>query len=480
MNPLGGLVRSATIRGTGDIEGDGVGQNFIAVERDQVFLLPVSVRDWLPPDDLVWFVLDAVDGLDLAPLRARYRADGRGAAAYDPAMMTAVLLYAYATGERSSRAIERRCRREIPYRVITGTGIPDHTTIARFRADHETALAGLFGDVLRLCARAGLGRLGLVALDGTKVAANASPKADRDAAWLDAEIARMLGEARATDAAEDAAEGAGRGPDDPAGGLPASLADPRSRLARLREARRQLAEEEAAREADVQARLAARAAREAATGRRVGSRPPRADAVRRRSWRQRNTTDPESRRMRSGQGAWIIGYNAQAAVAKDGIVLASAVTQQAGDVDQLAPMLAVTSVNIGRAGMRGFLGTLLADGGYRSERNLALEGPGTPRLLIPEATTKRRTPTSTRPRLPLGERMSRRLARPEARAAYRRRQCIVEPVFGHVKEVLRFRRFSRRGLTACASEWSLVCTAHNLLKLWRHDRILNLLGARST
>jgi transposase len=448
-----------------------VAYNFRPVEREQLYLLPQSMRDWLPEDDLAWFVLDAVDELDLGPLRARYREDGWGAPAYDPAMMTALLLYAYATGERSSRGIERRCRREIPYRVITAGAAPDHATVARFRADHEAALAGLFGEVLRLCARAGLGRLGLVALDGTHIAADASRKADRSADWLDTEIARMLAEARATDAAEDAAEAAGQGPHDPAGGVPAPLASRSSRLERLREARRQLAADEAARVADVERRLAARAARQAATGRAVGGRPPRVDAVRRRTWDRRNTTDPDARRMRATGGGWLTGYNAQAAVAKDGLVIATGLSHDAHDVAQLAPMLAVTRTSIARAGLPGHLGTLLADGGYRSEANLALEEAGGPRLLIPASSSRLRRPGSSRHRLPLSERMDRRLVRPGPKAAYSRRKCIVEPVFGHIKEVLRFRRFSRRGLPAASAEWDLVCTAHNLLKLWRHGRV---------
>jgi len=285
-------------------------------------------------------------------------------------------------------------------------------------------------------------------------------RADRSAEALDAEIARMLAEADATDAAEDAAEAAGRGPDDPTGGVDGPLADPRSRLARFEEARRQLAAEDAARVAEVEAQLARRAAREAATGRRSGGQPPRADAVRRRTWDERNTTDPDARRMKGAHGGWLTGYNAQAVVAKDGLVLATGLTGQAADAPHLAPMLAAAEANVARAGLRGSIGTLLADGGYRSEANLALEGPDTPRFLIAAGPA--------RSRRPLDERMDRRLARAGPRAAYRRRKVIAEPPFGHIKEVLRFRRFSRRGLAACASEWTLVCTVHNLLKLWRY------------
>ena len=228
-----------------------MGYNFRPVERDQQYLMPPSVREWLPPDHLAWFVLDVVDELDLEPIRARYRADGWGAAAFDPALMTALLLYAYATGERSSRRIETRCREDVAYRVICANQVPDHTTIARFRADHEAALGELFGDILRLCARAGLGALGLVAVDGTKLAADVSEHRNRSADALDAEIRSILAEAAAVDAAEDAAHGPDRRGDE----LPPELADRTSRLARLREAHRQLTEAAALEAADVADRL---------------------------------------------------------------------------------------------------------------------------------------------------------------------------------------------------------------------------------
>jgi transposase len=442
-----------------------VGQNFRPVERDQPFLMPVSLRDWLPADHLAWFVLDAVEQFDLEAFRARYRSDGRGGAAYDPTMMAGLLLYAYAVGERSSRRIEERCRTDVAFRVLSANQTPDHATLARFRAEHESALRGLFGEVLRLCAAAGLGRLGLVALDGTRIPARVSADANRGADALDAEIARMLAEAARVDAAEDAEHGPDRRGDE----LPAGLVDRGARLARLVEARRQLAEVDAAREAVVESRLAERAAQEARTGQRPAGRPPRADAVRRRSWDRRNTTDPESRKMRAAHG-WIVGYNAQAVVAEDGIVLAAAVTQDANDVDQLAPMLAATAASLARAGVRERPGTLLADAGYWSEANAALESPDGPRLLIAPNPGRPRRPDSRRPRPRHRERMLRRLAQPGPRALYARRPVIVEPLFAHAKEVLGFRRFARRGLAAADGEWVLLCTASNLLKLWRHGR----------
>lgn len=436
-----------------------MGYNFRPVERDQQYLLPASLRDWLPEDDLAWFVLDAVDELDLGPIYARYRADGWGAPAFEPALMTALLLYAYATGERSSRRIEARCRRDVAYRVITANQTPDHATIARFRADHEAALGGLFSEVLRLCAAAGLGRLGLVAIDGTKLAADASRDASRPAAALDTEIARILAEAAAVDAAEDEQLGVTRGDE-----LPSELASRASRLSRLREARRQLAEADAERERRFEAQRA-RQAEQRARGEPAG-RAVKRDAEHRRRWAERNTTDPDSRMMIGGSG-WVLGYNAQAAVAEDGVILAAELSQAPGDGEQLVPLVEATKANLRAAGHRGRIGTVVADTGYWSQANFdAVETVGRTRLLIPPRRGPR--PGAERTLRPAAQRMLRRLARPPDRARYNRRGAIVEPVFGQIKEARGIRRFRRRGFSACRSEWRLVCAGHNLLKLWRH------------
>lgn len=432
-----------------------MGYNFRPVERDQQYLMPPSLHEWLPEDDLAWVVLDAVEQLDLDAIRARYRADGWGAAAYDPAMMVALLLYAYAQGERSSRRIEARCRRDIGYRVITANALPDHATIARFRAEHELALGELFGQVLRLCAAAGLGNLGLVAIDGTKLEADVSSRANRTALQLDAEIAAILAEAAAVDAAEDA-----QAPDQRADGLPAELADRSSRLARLREARRQLAEVEATR----QQAYDEIAARRAASGRTAGS-APRLEARDRHRWAERNTTDPDSRKMRS-HGRWLLGYNGQVAVAEDGLILAAELIQRSNDTGQLEPLVEATQANAAAAGMSGRVGTILADAGYWNERAVArLERPGGPRVLV---APMRPTSAAARTRYPARARMHRRLASRPGRARYRRRGAIVEPVFGQLKAARGVRRLQRRGLVACQSEWRLLCMTHNLLKLWRH------------
>jgi transposase len=441
-----------------------VGYNFRPVERDQQYLMPASLRDWLPDDDLAWLVLDAVAEMDLGPLYARYRSDGWGAAAFDPAMMTALLLYAYATGERSSRRIEARCQRDIAYRVITANQAPDHATIARFRVDHEAALGHLFGEVLRLCAAAGLTQVGLVAIDGTKLAADASEAANRSAPALDTEIDRILAEAAATDAAEDEQFGPDRRGDE----LPAELATRTSRLARLAEARRQLAEVDAEQQRIVEDQLAKQAAAKAA-GRPAG-RVVKPDADHRQRWAERNVTDPDCRLMKGGQG-WVYGYNGQIAVAENGLIVAAALTQAAGDGRQLVPMIDAARANLRTVGSRGRIGTVLADKGYWSEANVAaIEVMAGPRLLIaPRGTTERR-PGST---WPVGRgllQMRRRLAQPGPKALYRRRGAIVEPVFGQTKDVRGVRRFRRRGLAACDSEWQLICATHNLLKLWRHGR----------
>jgi len=237
--------------------------NFLRGDRDQPFLLPPDLRDWLPADHLAWFILDVVDQLDLGPFLKAYRADGHGRAAYQPQMLLAVLLYAYCTGIRSSRQIERRCQEDIAFRVLAGNSTPDHVTIARFRVRHEQALAGLLIQSLKLCATAGMVRLGLVALDGTKVEANAAAAANRTHAHLEAQVAELLQQAAATDQAEDREHGTGCGDE-----LPRTLVGRAERLARLQHAKAQLEAEAAARQQRYQQRVADLAAGARARGQR--------------------------------------------------------------------------------------------------------------------------------------------------------------------------------------------------------------------
>jgi len=237
--------------------------NFRACDRDQAFLLPPDVRDWLPAEHLAWFVLDVVDQLDLGPFLKAYRADGHGRAAYAPRMLLAVLLYGYCTGIRSSRQIERRCQEDIAFRILAANTTPDHVTIARFRVRHEQALAGLLVQSLQLCAAAGMVRLGLVALDGTKVEANAAAAANRTHAHLQAQVAELLAQAAAIDQAEDRHHGVARGDE-----LPRTLAGRTERLARLQQAKALLEAEATARQQRYQQRVAELAAAARARGQR--------------------------------------------------------------------------------------------------------------------------------------------------------------------------------------------------------------------
>ena len=331
-------------------------QNFVACDREQELLLPPSLREWLPEGHLAWFVIDAVAALDLSAFYAAYRVDGHGRPAHDPAMMVALLLYGYAIGERSSRRLERRCVEDVATRVICANQAPDHTTIARFRQRHERALAGLFGEVLALCADAGLVRVGVIAVDGTKVAANAAPQATRDYEQIAREI---LAEADAVDAEEDERFGDARGDE-----LPPELATAQGRRGWLREAKRRLDEQRAEEARPIPRDRPDRLRRPSAgsrkstgssaaptppmrpTGRAASTRTARSSAVRRSRLSRRaaptgkiNLSDLDSRNVKTSRG-WVQGYNAQAVATEDQIVIAAEVTVDSPDFGHLEPMIA--------------------------------------------------------------------------------------------------------------------------------------------
>ena len=437
--------------------------NFLACDRDQELLLPPSLREWLPQDHLAWFVIDAVEELDLDGFYAAYRGDGWGRAAFDPKMMVALLLYAYAVGERSSRQIERRSREDVAFRVITANEVPDHATIARFRARHEQALAGTFVQVLALCAKAGLVSVGVVALDGSLLAGNASPEATRSYGSICAEVERILAEAAQADAAEDERLGEARGDE-----LPAAFADPRSRRERLRRCKEQLEQEQAAEEAAYQAILEWRAAWEAEHGRRLAGRKPIPPDPAALAARKLNTTDPDTRLMKRAGGKSVQGYNAQVVADAGQVIVAAEVTQSHNDGDQLAPMVAQTTETLREAGIDESVGVVLADGGYWNSSAISEVRKQGIDVLIPTQDRRRTKPRKLAPRQGKeAQRIEAMLARPEGQALYRRRQQIVEPVFAHTKVIRRSDRFLRRGFTACQAEWKLIATTHNLLKLWR-------------
>lgn len=464
--------------------------NFLACDREQDYLMPVSLSEWLPVDHLAYFVCDAVDQMDLSAFRADYRANGQGAAAHDPAMMVALLVYAYCVGMRSSRMIERACEHDVAFRVITANRVPDHTTIARFRARHEFALKGLFTESLKLCREAGLGKLGLVALDGTKMGCPAALAANRTAEQIDAELAAldaqlglvvedMFTEAASTDAAEDAALGVEVRGDE----TPAALRGKNARRARLSAAKAKLAEAEAARRAEHGAHLAERAAKEAETGKKLRGRKPKAPESEPEA--KANTSDPQSRILKGIHG-FVQGHNAQAVVAEDQVVVAAEVVEDANDVDQLHPMVAAAQANVAAAGFAEPIGTVVADAGYASERNFADIDPAGPQLLVAlgkehasrAAARDNPTPDGPPPQgLSARERMDWLLRSPDGRAAYAKRKHTVEPVFGQHKENRGFHRFCRRGNAAADSEWKLINATHNLLKIYRRNR-RQFLGSR--
>ena len=335
----------------------GVSVNVREVDRDQLFLMPPSVRDWLPEDHLAWFVLDVVAEFDLQEFYAAHRGDGRGGAVYDPAMMLGVLVYAYCVGERSSRRIERRLVEDVALRVVAANQQPDHATLARFRARHQEAIAALFAQVLGLCFSEGMVAAGVVSIDGTKIEANASAWSNRTRRQIADEI---LAEAEQVDAAEDAELGERRG-----GELPERWADSHDRRARLREALRQLDERGAS---DWETYQAERAAKEAALGRKLAGRKPQASS-RKAKDRQANTTDPDSRMLRA-RNRFVQGYNAQAAVSEDQIIVAADVTNAANDSTMFVPMVEATEANLEAAGRIEAVAAYVADAGYWSVPNL--------------------------------------------------------------------------------------------------------------
>ena len=458
-------------------------QNFLACDRDQELLLPPSLRDWLPEGHLAWFVIDAVAQLDLSAFYGAYRADGHGRAAHDPAMMVALLLYGYALGERSSRRLERRCIEDVATRVICANQAPDHATIARFRQRHEAALAGLFGEVLALCAQAGLVRVGVIAVDGTKVAANAAPQATRDFEQIAREI---LAEADEVDAAEDEQFGDARGDE-----LPPELSTAQGRRGWLREAKRRLDEQRAAEakpiprdrpdrlheakrrlEEEHRTECRANAAYEAYRARGVDKngkkfgRPPKPFEPSPLPTGKINLSDLDSRNVKTSRG-WVQGYNAQAVCTEDQIVIAAEVTVDSPDFGHLEPMIRAAHHELRGAGIEQTPDVVLADAGYWHQAQMErLVGDGM-RVLVPPDAKKRE---GTRPGWDGGlyAFMRRVLETDAGGELYAKRQTMIEPVFGDTKFNRGIDRFLRRGRSAARSEWRLTNAAHNLLKLWRH------------
>lgn len=518
-------------------------------DLDQLLLMPPSVRDWLPEQHLAFFVLDVVAELELRDFYGAHREDGRGGSVYDPAMMLAVLVYAYCTGERSSRRIERRLVEDVAYRVLAANQQPDHATLARFRRRHQDAIASLFGQVLGLCVSAGIVDTGVIAIDGTKMQADASFFANRDREQL---AKAILADAEQTDTAEDEMFG-----DDSGAELPAEWLGGRGRRDRIRAALQELDRQSAR---DYESRMAERARKEQATGRKLTGPKPSPDAARRAAPRRANTTDPHSRIIATGSRGVLQGYNAQAAATSGQVVVAAEVTATTNDQPHFVPMATAVTENLTEAGHDDGVGVFLADAGYWTAAN-AHTDVGAPVLIATKKSSWRKTDKPDDDKLAVlakvnrgelsqrkagellgvsytwvrdmtkryfgteGQRvtpneepepkvwiaviervargeiskrtaadelivsnsrvntmlahvqgeavdpavarqqMDARLEDPDNAELYSQRSRTIEPVFGNIKSNLGYRRFARRSLPAVQSEWRLICTAHNLLKL---------------
>jgi transposase len=449
-------------------------RRFKPYQPNQLFLLPPDMKQWLPDDHLVYFVMDVVSQLDLGTIYRCYDNSKGGQPPFDPRMMVGLLFYSYCIGLPSSRKIEKATYERVAFRILTADQHPDHDTVADFRKRHLKALGELFVEVLRLCQQVGLVKLGHVSLDGTKVKANASKhkamsygRMEKKAVELEAEVKRLLTESQAVDDAEDAEYGKGKRGDE----LPKDLRFKQDRLRKIKEAMKSL---------EQQAKAMADAKREeirqkelslAKEGSKRKGKKPKELTGDPDSKAQRNFTDPESRIMKDGASkSFEQAYNCQAAVDdKSQIIVATNVTQQTNDKQQVEPMVEAIKENIGG----GTPKKLSADTGYFSETNIEyLEGEEIDSYVAtgrdkhgdpPEPSPRGRIPTD----LTKKERMARKLRTKKGRETYSKRKAIVEPVFGQIKDVRGFRRFSLRGLGNVMSEWDLICLTHNLLKLFR-------------
>jgi transposase len=433
--------------------------SFRPYEPDQSYLLPLSPRDWLPEEHLAYFISDTISALELVEFFQRYEGDGRRNRPYHPEMMVKVLVYAYATGVFSSRKIAKKIEEDVAFRVLAGGNFPSHRTICDFRHDHLEEFGRLFVQVVQLARESGMAKLGTVAVDGSKVKANASRhkamsygRMCQEETRLRREIEELLGRAEAQDAEEDRLYGADRRGDE----LPVELRRREDRLKTIQQAKKRLEERQA--EADRQ------------KGRREGDgrKSPRGGPNFARDFgvpedkAQDNFTDPQSRIMKTSAKGFEQCYNAQIAVDGDHqIIVATGLSNNAADVGQLEPLVAEIEKVTGQRPHR-----LLADAGYRSEPNLEhLEKQAIDAYVSLGREGKQDLSQSSNQ--PATERMRQKLATEQGKSHYARRKAIPEPAFGWIKNVLGFRQFSLRGQRKALGEWNLVCLATNLRRMSR-------------
>lgn len=424
---------------------------FAPYDPDQQYLLPPSLKDWLPSDHLVYFVSETVDQLDLSSFERAYRQEGSGNVAYHPRLMVKLLVYAYSTGVFSSRGIARQIEENIAFRVLAAENRPSHRTIARFRQEHVERFGEIFVQIVQIARESGLTHLGKVAIDGTKIKANASKHKAMSYARMKEEEKRLREEistliASATNA--DALEDAELGPDFRGDELPAELKRREDRLAVIVAAKKRLEARKREEHDD----------REAPP--RSGAEHERKKAAKPREKDQENFTDPESRIMKTGSGSFEQCYNAQSAVdAKHQVIVAAEVSPSASDAILLVPMADQVTRNMDQKPK-----CVLADAGYRSEANFARMQERGIEVLVPLGR-EGKAARPTRNAAPATEEVQRRMRTKRGRRLYAARKHIVEPVMGWVKRCLGFRSFNLRGLAAVRGEWNLVCLALNLRRM---------------
>jgi transposase len=434
--------------------------NFRDYDQDQLFLMPPSVQEWVKQDSLARFLSEVIDGMDargrLDAFYAPYRVDGWGAPAFHPVMMLKVVLYAYTNGVTSSRRIEAMLEADVAFRYLAANNQPDFRTINGFRTTHLDALLGVFVDVLELCRDAGMVKLGRVALDGHRVAGDASLSENRKRDRLEQQVQELLDEAALIDARENEQHG----PDARGDELPSGLKNPRKRAEHLQRALDELKKREDALRREQEERISLREKEEQETGRKKrGPKPKPAAEVKLPEDARVNRTDAESRVMKGRNGRYLQGYNGQAMVdCESQVIVAQQLTNEQADVGLLASMLDQCEEQAGARPAQ-----VLADAGYWSEANGALDGQGGTDLLIATVHWADEKPENH----PQRDLMEAKLENEEGKAAYAQRGSTVEPSFGQM--VTRgLERFRLRGKTKAGLEWSLWCTTHNLLKLWIH------------
>ena len=447
-------------------------RTFRPYDRDQLILLPPALQEWLPEGHLSSCVAELVEELDLSEIFSSYGGPARGTVPFNPRMLTTTLIYAYCVGVFSSRKIAGKLEEDVAFRVLAANQRPDFRTIAEFRRVHLKALSGLFKQVFEMCRKAGMVKLGHVAIDGTKIQAAASKhkamsydRMEKEEARLTAEIEAMFRAAQAIDEQEDAQYGSNCRGDE----LPPEMAFRESRRKKIREAKAEL-EREAKEKADMAKREIEAREKE---GKQSGPRPKEPSAVPGPK-AQKNFTDSESRIMPSStyKGSFVQGYNCQAAVdGENQIIVVADVTQETNDKKQAEPMIDQVLANTGAAPKN-----VLMDSGYFSKENIGeIDNRGMEILIPPDRKEHGKDiPAAPRGRKPKGlsvaDLMRRKLQTKKGREAYALRKEIVEPVFGQIKQARGFRQFLLRGMEKVKGEWSLICTTHNILKLWRSGR----------